>query len=397
MKMMKRTIIAAILALAALVTSAQEQQKLSASIVVGPYLQAVTETGFTVVWITDVDAAAWVEVAPDDGSHFFACDRPKYYETVLGKRPVGKLHKVRVEGLEKGTVYRYRVMQQALMTKVGEKKVCFGIPSGNDPFRQKPYEVRTLDSSAADCDFSICNDIHGRDSLFRCLFKDARNDSLDFVIFNGDMLSAMDREDQILKGYLSSASELFASYVPFFHARGNHENRGWFSYRFLDYFPTTNGLPYYLVRQGPAAILILDCGEDKPDSDISYSGLILSDEYREQEAEWLEKVIETEEFRSAPVKIAVLHMPSSVGGWHGNREINRLIIPLLEKAGIDLMLSGHIHKYSFSGPGERGCAFPVLINGYNEKHNFHITEDGISAKRIDSDGKVLKEYFFPAK
>lgn len=397
MKMMKRTIIAAILALAALVTSAQEQQKLSASIVVGPYLQAVTETGFTVVWITDVDAAAWVEVAPDDGSHFFACDRPKYYETVLGKRPVGKLHKVRVEGLDKGTVYRYRVMQQALMTKVGEKKVCFGIPSGNDPFRQKPYEVRTLDSSAADCDFSICNDIHGRDSLFRCLFKDARNDSLDFVIFNGDMLSAMDREDQILKGYLSSASELFASYVPFFHARGNHENRGWFSYRFLDYFPTTNGLPYYLVRQGPAAILILDCGEDKPDSDISYSGLILSDEYREQEAEWLEKVIETEEFRSAPVKIAVLHMPSSVGGWHGNREINRLIIPLLEKAGIDLMLSGHIHKYSFSGPGERGCAFPVLINGYNEKHNFHITEDGISAKRIDSDGKVLKEYFFPAK
>lgn len=394
---MKKLVLAAILALAIFAAGAQEQPKLSADIVVGPYLQAITETSFTVVWMTDVDAAAWVEIAPDDGSHFFACDRPKYYETILGKRPVGKIHKVTVSGLEKGTVYRYRVMQQALLSKVGEKKVYFGIPSGNDPFRQKPYEVRTLDKSAADCDFSICNDIHGRDSLFRCLFNDARNDSLDFVIFNGDMLSAMDREDQILKGYLSSASELFASYVPFFHARGNHENRGWFSYRFLDYFPSSNGLPYYLVRQGPAAILILDCGEDKPDSDISYSGLILSDEYREQEAEWLGKVIETEEFRSAPVKIAVLHMPSSTGGWHGNREINRLIIPLLEKAGIDLMLSGHIHKYSFSEAGKRCCSFPVLINGYNEKHNFHVTSEGISAKRIDSDGKVLKEYFFPAK
>ena len=26
----------------------------------GPYLQAVTETGFTVVWASDTDAVAWV-------------------------------------------------------------------------------------------------------------------------------------------------------------------------------------------------------------------------------------------------------------------------------------------------------------------------------------------------
>ena len=394
---MKRICLAALLALASLAAVAQEQPKLSADIVVGPYLQAITETSFTVVWMTDVDAAAWVEIAPDDGSHFFACDRPKYYETILGKRPVGKLHKVTVSGLEKGTIYRYRVMQQALLSKVGEKKVYFGIPSGNDPFRQKPYEVRTLDKTAESCDFTIVNDIHGRDSLFRCLMADVRKDSLDFVIFNGDMLSAMDREDQILKGYLSSASELFASYVPFFHARGNHENRGWFSYRFLDYFPSSNGLPYYLVRQGPAAILILDCGEDKPDSDISYSGLMQSDAYREVEAEWLANIVESDDFKTAPVKIAVLHVPSSVGGWHGNIELNRLIIPVLEEAGVDIMLSGHVHKYSFSEAGKRCCSFPVLINGYNEKHNFHVTSEGIYAKRIDSDGKVLKEYFFPAK
>ena len=116
---MKRICLAALLALASLAAVAQEQPKLSADIVVGPYLQAITETSFTVVWMTDVDAAAWVEIAPDDGSHFFACDRPKYYETILGKRPVGKLHKVTVSGLEKGTIYRYRVMQQALLSKVG--------------------------------------------------------------------------------------------------------------------------------------------------------------------------------------------------------------------------------------------------------------------------------------
>lgn len=40
----------------------------------GPYLQAVTETGFTVVWASDTDAVAWVEVAPDDGSDFYAAE-----------------------------------------------------------------------------------------------------------------------------------------------------------------------------------------------------------------------------------------------------------------------------------------------------------------------------------
>ena len=38
----------------------------------GPYLQAVGEHEFTVVWTTDADAVAWVEVAPDDGSDFYA-------------------------------------------------------------------------------------------------------------------------------------------------------------------------------------------------------------------------------------------------------------------------------------------------------------------------------------
>lgn len=377
--------------------NAQETKPLSANITLGPYLQAVTEDGFTVVWMTDVDACSWVEIAPDDGTHFYSCERPKYYETIAGKRPVGKLHKVRVEGLEKGTTYRYRVMQQALITEMGQKKVCFGIPSGNDPFRQKPYSVTTLDRDAESVEFAIINDIHGKDSVFRALTKDLVKDEIDMIFFNGDMLSAMDNQEQLLKGYLRSAGELFGATVPFFHARGNHESRGWFSYRYLDFFPTSTGETYYMVRQGPAAILVLDCGEDKPDSDISYKGLICNDAYREKEAKWLEKVIQTEEFKSAPVKICVLHMPSSVGGWHGNREINRLFVPLLEQAGVDIMLSGHIHRYNFAEAGERGCNFPVIINGCEEKHYFTVTKDGIKAKRIDKTGKVLKEYNFPAK
>ncbi len=376
---------------------AQEKEQLSAKIVVGPYLQAVTEDGFTVVWTTDMDAVAWVEVAPNDNSHFFAEDRPKYYQSEAGKRPIGKLHAVRVEGLEKGTTYRYRVMQQSVISPEGDKRLLFGIPSGNDPFRQKPYTVTTLDRDKESMDFAVINDIHGKDSIFRALMKDVVADKLDMVFFNGDMLSSMDSEEQLYDGYLRSAAELFGAYIPFFNLRGNHESRGLFSYRHLDYFPTTSGETYYLIRQGPAAILMLDCGEDKPDNDISYFGLMLSDSYREKEAEWLKKTVQSEEFQSAPVKIAVLHMPPGPTGWHGIREINRLFVPILNEAGIDLMLSGHIHRYSFSEGADRGCNFPVLTNGASEKHYFHVTREGITGKRIDAAGKVLQEYDFRRK
>ena len=94
--------------------------------------------------------------------------------------------------------------------------------------------------------------------------------------------------------------------IPIFATRGNHENRGSFSPSFLDYFPTSTGEVYYTFRQGPAYFVVLDCGEDKPDSDIRYYGLSTTDAYREQEARWLKGVVESEEYRAAPLHIVVL-------------------------------------------------------------------------------------------
>ena len=47
-------------------------------IIYGPYLQAVTDTEATVVWVTDQKATSWVEVAPVDGTNFYNVERPKY-------------------------------------------------------------------------------------------------------------------------------------------------------------------------------------------------------------------------------------------------------------------------------------------------------------------------------
>ena len=78
----------------------------------GPSVLNVTEDGFTVVWDAKADAIGWVELAPMDGSHFYSAERPRYYDSHLGLCRVGRMHRVRIEGLQPGTTYRYRIMQE---------------------------------------------------------------------------------------------------------------------------------------------------------------------------------------------------------------------------------------------------------------------------------------------
>ena len=89
----------------------------------GPYLQNVTEEGFTVVWNSTADAVGWVELAPDDGSHFYAAERPKFYDSHLGRQRIGRMHRVDVSGLQPGTTYRYRILQRGAVLNEGNKRV----------------------------------------------------------------------------------------------------------------------------------------------------------------------------------------------------------------------------------------------------------------------------------
>ena len=79
MKKLFSIILAFVLALnLSIELSAQKPRR--AAVTCGPYVQCVSETGFTVIWTTDVESVAWVEVAPDDGTHFYNKERTKFYD-----------------------------------------------------------------------------------------------------------------------------------------------------------------------------------------------------------------------------------------------------------------------------------------------------------------------------
>ena len=363
----------------------------SVRIAEGPWLQQVGDRGFTVVWTTNVPAAAWVEVAPDDTTHFYAAERPRYYETHLGRRKTGTLHRVRVGGLEPGTRYRYRIMQQALLCDEGNRRMILGEGYGSDILKHAPYPAATTDPQCGELEFWMVNDIHGRDSVFRRLIGAAPERKPDFVCLNGDLLNSIESSQALFDGLLRSASELLApAGIPLVVTRGNHDGRGSYAPHWLDLFPTPTNESYYLFRQGPVCFLVLDGCEDKPDSDIRYYGLAASDSYREQEARWLEQAVASEEFRSAPYRIVLLHMPPNTDrGWHGEREVERLFLPILDRAGIDAMLCGHYHRYYWI---EDRYSFPLLINSNVDRAEVRIDAEGIRIRIVGTDGATKKEH-----
>ena len=385
--MKKIHVLALMIVLWAGTVNAQKPQR--AKIVCGPYVQCMTETSFTVIWTTDVDAVAWVEVAPDDGTHFYNKERDKYYDARgNGVFPIGKIHKVVVDGLEPGSTYRYRVMNRGVIAYNGSGNVQYMHGSGTDVYKGEPHKITTFKEDYDTIRFDLYNDIHGKDSLFNRILSGAR-DNRDFVFLNGDMTSNISNEELIPKMYLGSVAKSLNGGLPLFASRGNHELRGRDAIKWLNYFQTTTGTPYYSFSIGDFFFVVLDACEDKPDSDIEYSGIVASKPYVERQGRWLKEVIASEECRNAKVRIAFCHVPPESKGWYGAAQMCNILVPPLNEAGFDAMFCGHIHRWRVAEPDGSisNAGFPVVCNANMERMEVTATEDAIEISTFDIDGK----------
>lgn len=363
----------------------------------GPYLCDMTSDGVTVVWTTNKPALSWVELAPDNGKSFYEAERPKYYETVAGRKLAYKtLHRVRLSNLLPATNYRYRIYSKEVTGWEKNNNLLYGKIAASDVYRKKPFLFRTFPQQAGNVSFIVFNDVHGRSDQMKELCKNVDFKQIDFVSFNGDMANSIESEDQMFTDYIDASVEMFASETPIMHNRGNHETRGVFADRVIDYFPTRDGRFYQLYKVGQVCFLVLDCGEDKPDSDIEYSGIADYDAYRVEEAEWLRKVVETKDFKEAPYRVVFLHIPPAIGDWHGNEHIRQLFIPILNTANIDVMFSGHTHRYSFH-PADSKINFPVVVNDNNSLIKCDIDKDKIRVRIEGVGDKDLKTHEFGRK
>lgn len=359
----------------------------------GPWLCDMTSTGVTVVWTTDKPALSWVEIAEDNGNSFYQKEHKRHYETVAGRRQAHKrVHAVRLKHLKPGTRYNYRIFSQEVVEWKYNDAVKYGDVAATNVFSRAPLRFTTFPEKGSDISFLVFNDIHGRADYMAELVKNEDFSTHDFVLFNGDMSSSVENSDQLFKDYIDTAVSLYASELPLIYNRGNHETRGRHADFLAEYFPTNSKNFYQLYMVGDIACLVLDCGEDKPDNDIEYGNLADYDAYRVEESEWLRQVVASESFRNAAARIVFLHIPLGNGSWHGNLHLEELFLPILNEAGIDVMFSGHTHRYGFREPNEK-VRFPILINDNQNYIRCNVTADKIKAEIVGPKGSTHTHEF----
>ena len=361
----------------------------------GPYLQNLKVTEVTVVWLTDKPSIGWVELLPDDGTHFYAKERPKYYDTTNGVKNTSKLHSVKLSGLKPGTSYRYRVYATEVLDHKGVE-VLYGSTTGLDVWQSEPPVFKTNDARKKETSFLVVNDIHGRTKDMTTLFNVGKIRDKDLVFFNGDMLSILRNEEELFTGFMDASVDMFAKEIPMYYARGNHETRGLFATAFQNYFSPKESHLYYLFTQGPVCFIVLDTGEDKPDSDIEYYGITDYDAYRSEQALWLEKAIESDEFKRAKFRVVIGHMPPAPKEqiWHGPYEVLTKIVPILNKAKIDVMLCGHLHEYIFVEKNN-DINFPIVINSNDMVLTGKTNQDSLILEIMNLDGKLVDQIKCP--
>src|SRR5690606_6144550 len=152
-------------------------------------------------------------------------------------------------------------------------------------------------------------------------FKDLitlQKESYDFVVFNGDTFNYQTGEQQIINHLINPISKLFATEKPFIMVRGNHETRGEYARAFKDYFVYPQDEYYFNFQQGSVHFIVLDTGEDKPDNDPAYAGIVNFDSFREKQAIWLEDVLKRKASKKSPFNVVFMHIPTyHSGDWHG--------------------------------------------------------------------------------
>lgn len=362
----------------------------------GPWICDMDSTGVTIVWVTDVPGISYVEMATDSTDHFYSKTRKRYYAAEAGRRILtDSVHCVRIRGLKPDSKYRYRVVTQALKDWCNDDWVTLGGLAWSDVWKKKPYEFKTYPVKPREITFLVLNDIHERPQFMKELCKNVDLKKLDFVLLNGDMSNRIRSQKHIMDAYLDTCVSMFATDVPLFFNRGNHELRGEFADYLNRYFPTNNGKYYRLQHVAGVDFLFIDSGEDKPDADLEYCGIVECDQYREEQERWLRSLQEEKKIGKYPV-VVFSHMPPTLKNWHGPLHMQETLTPELNKMNVSVMLSGHLHRFDYQEPNEV-INFPNLVNSNNTYLLCHIANGRMEVDYVGLTNKEKKHFTFPLK
>lgn len=352
----------------------------------GPYLQEVTVDGATFVFLTSDKSFSCVELKQQGDA-----SAVRYYHSRNGLRDANNtFHAIRVGNLKAATNYEYRIVSKE-MRSFEPYKVTFG-----DSITSQWFPFQTVDPKKKGATLFVTSDTHSNAEKLESLLKQCDYKTCDAFFYAGDVMNYMNSEEAPFTSFIDTSVRLFASSIPFEVVRGNHETRGDMARTYPHFFPKKDGKIYGSYLLGDIMVVMLDCGEDKPDTHPVYAQLTDFDAYRTEQAEWLKQLVKTAEFKKATYRIVISHFPMEIESdeykqavGHGLYDLQQKCLPILNRANIDLMVSGHTHQFAFHESSAEGCRFPVLVGSNESAARIHLRDGKIHIKAVDQKGNVL--------
>ena len=319
-----------------------------------PYVTNVTATKAEIIWLEPVKSIP-IKVYINGNSDLTTTS---FIKSIKNRSEA--IHIAKIEGLQQNTVYKYHINR-------GKKKF-----SGT--FKTAVVKDTVLN-------FMIYGDTRTLPWRHRRVAKQISKDNPDFVICTGDLVADGDKFKQWKKQFFNPASSYLNNSV-IWPVRGNHERDG---YYFYELFNTNNDREYYSFDYANLHVVVID----------QFSS---SDSY-EQLYKWLEEDLAK---NSSLWTIISYHKPSFNVGGHASHWGRDIFLPLFEKYGVDVIVTGHSHLYErflpisttgakpiihiVSGGGGAPPSWPkksILLEGGSGKSRLHYLNFKI-------DGNVLK-------
>ena len=394
-----------------------------------PVLQNAAETSIGVSFAVSADASGWVEysTSPDLKGAVKAFSGEHGLMTVDDKVAL-----VRITGLTPATKYYYRIGADRIEFKGGYAMKNLG--SEVDP---KIHSFTTLGAAAAGT-FCVINDTHNQKKALRFTLGKLAELKPSVVIWNGDASNTSETIEDAMDIFIRTHEDFptYAADTPYMFLNGNHDFRGRFNRRLgelmmfrelgerrTEYAELGRN---FVQRLGDIALIGLDTGEDKLDTNPLFAGIFKMKVYRENQARWLAEAIETEAVKTAKFKVVFCHIPLFDSDPKANpgdvapadkapqythdfaiwqRTCANLWNPYFKKAGVQLVIAAHQHQFRYDAPtADRPWAqivgggpdldpakegrFPTVIEGKVADGNLIVTVHDVL------NGKVVGEYGF---